>query len=353
MSLGTEVRNIIIKNRKSQTLLVFSTIFIFLSFVVSFISLSSGHINISISEVLRIVFQNNSDNLVHDSVVWDIRLPRIILSFFVGLALSISGVVLQGLFRNPLADPSILGVSAGAALGAVIPISLAIHTVNILIIPLFSLLGGLIAAFLVFTIYIFVPQKSNTILLLSGIAIGAFLNSLITLSVYLSDSPFQMRAIFFWLIGGFESTRWEHINISIPLIILSLIFLIYRSKEINLIMIGDEYASSVGVQKNRVVLSSLFFATLATSAAVSVSGILAFVGLVVPHLIRLLIGHDNRLLLPISALAGGFFVLSMDFITRIFFASSELRVGVIMSLIGGPFFLFLLIKNNFLRRSFS
>tara|TARA_B000000437_G_scaffold45296_1_gene31861 strand:+ start:29 stop:628 length:600 start_codon:yes stop_codon:yes gene_type:complete len=195
-------------------------------------------------------------------------------------------------------------------------------------------------------------HKSNSILLLSGIAIGAFLNSLITLSVYLSDSPFQMRAIFYWLIGGFESTRWEHINISIPLIIVSLIFLIYRSKEINLIMIGDEYASSVGVQKNRVVLSSLFFATLATSAAVSVSGILAFVGLVVPHLIRLIIGHDNRLLLPISALAGGFFVLSMDFITRIFFTSSELRVGVIMSLIGGPFFLFLLIKNNFLRRNY-
>ena len=346
------MNNIIIKNQKYQTLIIFSILFIFLSFVVSFISLSSGYINISISEVLSILFQNNSGNLVNDSVIWDIRLPRIILSFFVGLALSISGVVLQGLFRNPLADPSILGVSAGAALGAVIPISLAIHTTSILIIPIFSLLGGLFAAFLVFTIYIFMSHKSNSILLLSGIAIGAFLNSLITLSVYLSDSPFQMRAIFYWLIGGFESTRWEHINISIPLIIVSLIFLIYRSKEINLIMIGDEYASSVGVQKNRVVLSSLFFATLATSAAVSVSGILAFVGLVVPHLIRLIIGHDNRLLLPISALAGGFFVLSMDFITRIFFTSSELRVGVIMSLIGGPFFLFLLIKNNFLRRNF-
>ncbi|MFL2665412.1 MAG: FecCD family ABC transporter permease [Dehalococcoidia bacterium] len=347
------MRNIIIKNRKSQTLLVFSIIFIFLSFAVSFISLSSGYINIPVFEVLRIIFQNNSSNLVNESIVLDIRLPRIILSFFVGLALSISGVVMQGLFRNPLADPSILGVSAGAALGAVIPISLAIHTANILIIPIFSLLGGLTAAFLVFIIYIFVSQKSNSILLLSGIAIGAFLNALITLSVYLSDSPFQMRAIFYWLIGGFESTRWEHINISIPLIILSLIFLIYRSKEINLIMIGDEYASSVGVQKKRVVLSSLFFATLATSAAVSVSGILAFVGLVVPHLIRLFIGHDNRLLLPISAFAGGFFVLSMDFIARIFFASSELRVGVIMSLIGGPFFMFLLIKNNFLRRNFN
>ena len=218
------MKNIIIKNQKYQTLIIFSILFIFLSFVVSFISLSSGYINISISEVLSILFQNNSGNLVNDSVIWDIRLPRIILSFFVGLALSISGVVLQGLFRNPLADPSILGVSAGAALGAVIPISLAIHTTSILIIPIFSLLGGLFAAFLVFTIYIFMSHKSNSILLLSGIAIGAFLNSLITLSVYLSDSPFQMRAIFYWLIGGFESTRWEHLYVSIPVIFLSLFF---------------------------------------------------------------------------------------------------------------------------------
>jgi len=346
------MKNILIINQKYHILLVYCSVFIFLSIIVSFVSLSSGYINIPVMEIIRILFQSNPANLVNDSIIWDIRLPRILLSFFVGIALSISGVVMQGLFRNPLADPSILGVSAGAALGAVIPISLAIHTSSILIIPIFSLLGGLMAAFTVFTIYVVISKKSNSILLLSGIAIGAFLNALITLSVYLSDSPFQMRAIFYWLIGGFESTRWEHVYISIPFIILSLLFLMYRSKEINLIMISAEYASSVGVQKNKIILSSLFFATLATSAAVSVSGILAFVGLIVPHTIRLLIGNDNRLLLPVAGLAGGFFVLSMDFIVRIFFASSELRVGVIMSLIGGPFFMFLLIKNNFLRRNF-
>ena len=148
------MKNIVIKNQKYHILLVYCSAFLFLSIVVSFISLSSGYINIPVMEIIRIIFQSNSATLVNDSIILDIRLPRILLSFFVGIALSISGVVMQGLFRNPLADPSILGVSAGAALGAVIPISLAIHTSSILIIPIFSLLGGLMAAFTLFTIYV-------------------------------------------------------------------------------------------------------------------------------------------------------------------------------------------------------
>ena len=188
------------------------------------------------------------------------------------------------------------------------------------------------------------------ILLLSGVAIGSFLNALITLSVYLSDNPFQMRSIFYWLIGGFESTRWEHLIITVPIIFFGTIFLFLKSKEVNMIMIGDDYAASLGINVNRSILLCLFFTTLVTSAAVSVSGILAFVGLVVPHIIRLIIGNDNRFVFPLSALFGGFFVLFMDYITRIFFSSSDLRVGVLMSLIGGPFFIFLIFKNNFIKR---
>ena len=167
------------------------------------------------------------------------------------------------------------------------------------------------------------------------------LNALITLSVYLSDNPSQMRAIFYWLIGGFQSTRWEHLYVSIPVIFISLIFLIYKSKEINLIMIGDDYASSLGINVNKTLLLCLIFTSLATSAAVSVSGILAFVGLVVPHIVRLLIGNDNRLVVPLSAFLGGLFVVAMDFIARVLFATVDIRVGVLMSLIGGPFFIFL------------
>ena len=186
--------------------------------------------------------------------------------------------------------------------------------------------------------------------LLSGIAIGSLLNALITLSVYLSDNPFQMRSIFYWLIGGFESTRWEHLIITIPLISFSSLILLFKSKEINMIMLSDDYASSLGINVNRTLLVCLFFTTLATSAAVSVSGILAFVGLVVPHIVRLIIGNDNRYVLPLSAFFGGFFVVLMDYIARIFFSSSDLRVGVLMSLVGGPFFIFLIFKNNIIKR---
>ena len=195
---------------KRNLLTFYLLIFLFLSFVVSSISLSTGVFKIPLMDVFSIIFSSNHSGTVSESIIYDIRLPRILLSFFVGIGLSISGAVMQGLFRNPLADPSILGVSAGSALGAVIPISFAIHTIHLLVIPMFSFLGGLIASMLVYLIFISTGRKSTSVLLLGGIAIGTFLNALITLSVYLSDNPSQMRAIFYWLIGGFQSTRWEH-----------------------------------------------------------------------------------------------------------------------------------------------
>ena len=331
---------------KKNLLLIYLLSFLILSILISSISLSTGVFRIPLSDVFSIIFSSSHSGTVSESIIYDIRLPRILLSFFVGVALSISGAVMQGLFRNPLADPSILGVSAGSALGAVIPISFAIHSIHLLVVPSFSFLGGLLASIVVYLIFVSTGRKSTSVLLLGGIAIGTFLNALITISVYLSDNPSQMRAIFYWLIGGFESTRWEHLYVSIPIIIISLLFLIYKSKEINLIMIGDDYASSLGINVNKTLLSCLVFTSLATSAAVSVSGILAFVGLVVPHIVRLLIGNDNRLVIPLSAFLGGFFVVSMDFITRVIFASVDIRVGVLMSLIGGPFFIFLIFKNN-------
>jgi len=343
------MKNLLFKDKLNLLFLYLFIIFT-LTIFTAFISLSSGIINIPLVDIYSILFSNSFIGEVNYSIIWDIRLPRIILSFFVGMALSISGAIMQGIFRNPLADPSILGVSAGAALGAVIPFSLAIQSINLFIVPTFSFLGGLIASIMVYMIFLFTGRKSNTILLLSGIAIGSLLNALITLSVYLSDNPFQMRSIFYWLIGGFESTRWEHIIITIPVIFIGTFFLFLKSKEVNMIMIGDDYASSLGINVNRSILICLFFTTLITSAAVSVSGILAFVGLVVPHIIRLIIGNDNRFVLPLSALFGGFFVLFMDYITRIFFTSSDLRVGGLMSLIGGPFFIFLIFRSNFIKK---
>ena len=252
------MKNILIFEKLNLLFLYFLFITL-ITLLTAFISLSSGIISIPLKDIYSILFSNNFNGEVNYSIIWDIRLPRIILSFFVGMALSISGAVMQGIFRNPLADPSILGVSAGAALGAVIPFSLAIQSINLFIVPSFSFLGGLIASFLVYMIFVFTGRKSNMILLLSGVAIGSFLNALITLSVYLSDNPFQMRSIFYWLIGGFESTRWEHLIITVPIIFFGTIFLFLKSKEVNMIMIGDDYAASLGINVNRFILLCLFF----------------------------------------------------------------------------------------------
>ena len=336
---------------KQKRLILFSIGLLIFSFFISMISLSSGVYHIDLEDVFSVLFLNSQQDSLNHSIILDISLPRIILSFCVGIALAVSGAVMQGLFRNPLADPAILGVSAGAALGAVIPISLTIHSIHVLIVPIFSFTGGLIASGFVYLIYLATGKKSSAVLLLSGIAIGTFLNSLITLTVYLSGNPFQMQAIFMWLIGGFEATRWDHVFTCLPVVILSTVFLTIKSKDINPIMISDEYAASLGINVKRTFLICLIFATLATSVAVSVSGILAFVGLVIPHVVRLFLGSDNRLVIPVSALTGGFFILSMDYLARIFFSSTDFRVGVLMSLIGGPFFIFLIFKNNFnLRR---
>ena len=332
---------------KQNRLIFFSVALLISSFFIFIISLSSGVYNIDLADVFSVFFLNSQQDSLNQSIVLDIRLPRIILSFCVGIALAVSGAVMQGLFRNPLADPAILGVSAGAALGAVIPISLAIHSIHVLIVPIFSFTGGLIASGLVYLIYLATGKKYSAVLLLAGIAIGTFLNSLITLTVYLSGNPFQMKAIFVWLIGGFEATRWDHVFICLPVVILCTAFLTIKSKDINPIMISDEYAASLGINVKRTFLICLIFATLATSVAVSVSGILAFVGLVIPHVVRLFLGSDNRLVIPVSALTGGFFILSMDYLVRMFFSSTDFRVGVLMSLIGGPFFIFLIFKNNF------
>ena len=289
---------------------------------------------------------DSSATVTEQLVIERIRLPRIILAMLVGAALGISGAAMQSLFRNPLADPGIIGVSSGGALGAVIAISIGAQAASGIFLPLFAFVGAFAATALVYGIASTGGRTSMATLLLAGVAVSSFLGAIVSgIITFTSNSDIQ-REIIFWLAGGFDSAGWDDVQISLPLILAGVLIVIANSRELNLLMLGDDEASSLGVRTTATRVILLVGATLATGTAVAFSGTIAFVGLVVPHMLRLVLGPDNRVLLPLSALGGAAFMLGADTIARTLVTPSEVRVGIITAFIGAPFFLFLLARNR-------
>ena len=327
-----------------------------LGLILIVISLSNGAVSTNFSDSFKYLFSYFIDSStvdpIKDMVISNIRMPRIILSLLVGSALAVSGASLQGVFKNPMADPGIIGVSSGAAVGAVVIISLGIAGSSIFILPIFSFIGGLLAALIVFLLSKISTNTSGTSFILSGLAVSAFLNSIISLVLVSSKKFGELNAILNWLAGGFQDTRWEHVYMAAPIIIVLMPLFFIFSNRINILSLSDDSAKTLGlnVELNRFIF--LVLATLMTSVSVAVCGILAFVGIMIPHITRLIVGPDNRLVIPISALIGAVFLLSGDLIARTILVPSEIRLGIITSFIGAPYFIFLLIKqrNNFIER---
>ena len=335
---------------KYNKLLFISPVILILLFIVSIISLSNGAVTTSYQDlfnyVLSFFISTNEIDPIKEKIISNIRFPRIILSILVGAALAVSGASLQGIFKNPMADPGIIGVSSGAAVGAVLILSLGLASYSILMLPIFSFFGGMIAAFLVFLISRLASSSSSSSFILSGLAISAFLNSLISLILVSSKKFGELTSILNWLAGGFQDSRWEHVYITLPVILIALPFLIIYSNKINILSLSDDSAKSLGLNINKDKFIILFLATLITSVSVAVSGILAFVGIMIPHITRLIVGPDNRIVIPISALIGALFLLTGDLLARTILLPSEIRLGIITSFIGAPYFIFLLIKQR-------
>ncbi len=280
------------------------------------------------------------------AIIQSIRLPRIFMSFFVGAALGISGGIMQGLFRNSMADPGIIGVSSGGATGAVIAIASGISTISTLFLPLFAFIGSAIAMAVVFMIASVGGRFSMATLLLGGIAVGSFLGAITTATIILTDDLNVQRQIIFWIAGGFDTARWDSVRIAAPIIALGALITVFVARDLNLLLVSEDEARALGVRVTLVRNTLLVSASLITGAAVAFSGIIAFVGLIVPHVVRLVVGADHRVLLPLSALGGGLFLLVADTAARIVLSPAELRVGVLTALIGAPFFIYLLVRNR-------
>jgi iron complex transport system permease protein len=274
-------------------------------------------------------------------IVLDLRLPRALLACLVGGTLGLSGAVLQGLTRNPLAEPGLLGVSAGAALGAVVAIYFGIATISTVAVPLLGLAGALGACLLTFAL----GRHGGTIaLVLAGSAVSALAGGLISLALNLAPSPYAAYEIMSWLMGSLADRSWRHVGMVLPFILVGCTVLAFLGRGLDALSLGEQQAASLGVHLQRLYGLAIFGTALAVGAATSIAGIIGFVGLVAPHLVRPLVRHQPSLILVPAALLGALLLLCADIATRVLPLGPTLKLGVLTSLAGTPFFFWLVVR---------
>jgi len=280
------------------------------------------------------------------TILFDLRLPRTILVAITGSALAASGAAYQGLFRNPLADPYLIGVASGAGLGAVIAMGIrwAYTGLGLMAVPLAAFSGALLTVFVVYMLARVGHTLPTTNLILAGVAVSSFATALT--SFLMLNSTGELRRAIVWLLGGSTLSGWQPVIAILPYVLLGLGALLTTGHALNVLQFGDEQAQQLGLPVERTRRLIVLVATLTTAAAVSFSGVIGFVGLVVPHLVRLVWGSDYRRLLPLSILAGATFLLAADILARVVMAPQELPVGVITALAGAPFVLWVLRRSK-------
>ena len=322
-----------------------TSILIFFVSLIFFISISFGSFNFSFLELF-----NYSESSIQKTVLFEIRIPRVLLAGFVGASLGLSGASLQGLFRNPLADPGLIGVSAGAALGAALVIVLGstyipAYIFNTLALPISAVLG---AALVISMLYFFTRgfgYQGITYMLLIGIAVNAFASVGIGILTFISTDS-ELRGLTFWTMGSFGGASWQIIIPALLVIIVSMCWMIPSSRKLDLLQLGEPEAYRLGINVQKLKFKVIVSSAITVGISVSLSGMIGFVGLVVPHLVRLLGGVNHSYLLPASAFLGATLMMTADLFSRVLIAPAELPVGLITSAIGAPFFLWLIFRSR-------
>lgn len=321
-----------------------------------FIASAFGAVSISMPDIFKMALNKiaifdfpTTWTAAEETIIFQIRLPRVIGGALVGMALATAGVLFQGLLRNPMADPYIIGTSAGAALGATIamflPISLAFLGFGL--VPIAAFLGAVGTVFLVYNLARVGGKTPIISMLLAGVVVSSLMASIMALLITISDRlHLSLHSVYSYLLGHISVTGWEQLAVIAPLVIGGVVFARFFAFHLNALALGEEGAAYVGVNVERDKIVILVLGSLLTAAAVSISGLIGFVGLVVPHAMRLSFGPDHRLLLPAAALGGGAFVIIADLIARTVMAPAEIPVGVITAIIGAPFFLYLLRRTR-------
>lgn len=339
------------RRNKTKYNLIVTILLIFLIFSIGLFT-TIGTAKVSVLDIFKIIASkipliNNYIDVSNipdstKSIIWNLRLPRVLLGGIIGASLSVAGAAFQGMFKNPMADPYVLGISSGAALGATLAIVFKIDVsfFSISSITIFAFIGALLAVFTVYNIARVKNKVPVTTLLLAGVAVGQFLTAIISFIMILSDK--DMVKITYWTLGSLSGKGWEPvIGIALPST-LGIIVISFFARDLNILLTGEESAQSLGVDVERTKTYILLLGTFITAISVSVCGIIGFVGLIIPHIVRILMGPDHRILLPASALLGSIFMIFADTIARTLISPIEIPVGIITALFGGPFFIYLL-----------
>lgn len=321
----------------------------FLLIAIACLSLTLGQIDVPVKSAVAVVFRQLQLPFWEDvtvsqeqlAVIWYIRLPRMLVGVLVGAALGISGAVMQGIFSNPLADPGLIGISSGAATGAVLSIALGTATSSMFMMPAFAFCGSICAVFLT----VFLAMRNGKIpvmtLLLAGVAVGMLLGAL-TSGILTFMNEQKLQQYLFWMVGGLDYRRWEHVYLTVGPVVCGICIMLLLARHLNILVLGETEAKAVGMSVTKFRMGLLFVAAMTTATSVCVSGNIGFVGLVIPHMMRMLFGPDHRVLLPASALGGAAFLVLCDSLGRVIMPPAEVRVGIMTALLGTPYFLYLL-----------
>jgi len=315
-----------------------------------------GPVQISLSNVYTILvkeipligdFVEGEIPAIETEIVLNIRLPRVLGAAIVGVALTAAGVVLQGLLRNPMADPYVLGISAGASLGASLAIGFGFGATVLgflYAVPLMAFICALGTIFLVYNVAKLSGGNSMLSLLLIGIAVSSFLSAIVSFIKLISVDA--LHGIIYWIMGSLQFAGWNHVYIASPLILGGIVVIFFFARDLNVLSLGETQAQHLGVDADKLKTRLLICVSLVTAAAVSISGIIGFIGLIIPHLTRILVGPDHRILIPTSALLGAIVLIVCDTLARVLMSPAEIPVGIITSLLGSPFFVYLLLNRK-------
>ena len=304
-----------------------------------FISIGNGAVKISPTEIINAIFYEEAT--VNYQIIWNVRLPRTIVASLVGTCLALSGCILQGVMRNPLASPNIIGVSSGAGLMTLV--ILIIFPDYYFLAPLGAFSGALLATLFIY----FLAWKEGVVptrLILAGVAISSLLGA--GNNAIMTFYPDKVSGVIGFMVGGLSSTNWKHVSMISPYAIIGVLLLLFVSNKLNILMLGDEVATGLGLNVETIRFFFIIISSLLAGAAVSVVGLLGFVGLIVPHITRQFIGSDYRYLLPATIFTGSAVVVICDTLARVIFAPVEIPVGIIMAALGAPFFLYLLRRKK-------
>ena len=320
------------------------------------ISVTLGSAKISVSEVYKVLgykllgikaYSEYSSGPMHD-VVWVIRFPRVVLAIAIGMSLSISGVVMQAIVKNPLADPYILGRSSGASLGATFAIMLGFGAVlggNF--VGVMAFIGALLVSFGVLLLANIKGSATSSKLILAGMALSAVCSSFSNFIIYIANDKTGMQSVTYWLLGSLAGAKWETDIIILPIVIIACLFFWSRYRVLNLMLLGDDVSITLGTDLHKPRHIYLIITSIMIGLSVYCAGVIGFVGLIIPHAVRMIFGTDHKKLIPISALVGSIFMIFADALSRIIIPNSEIPIGILISMVGAPVFIYLMVKKSY------